>query len=90
MRMQSGRVEHRMAATLAGRLESADAPMASENVTITNISSRGASVITHRNWQPHDRAVLIEPTGDFHLDAEVIYCRRLRDDAYAIGLKFLS
>jgi hypothetical protein len=77
-----------MAANIAGHLESAHVPESSENVTIMNISSRGARVITHRNWQPHDRAVLMEFTGDFRLDAEVIYCRRLRDDAYVIGLKF--
>ena len=77
-----------MAANLSGRLESADAPISSENVMITNISSHGARVISHRNWQPRDRATLIEPTGDFHLAAEVIYCRRLRDDAYVVGLKF--
>jgi hypothetical protein len=76
-----------MAANLSGRLESADLPI-SENIVITNISSRGASVITHRNWQPRDRAILTEFTGDFHLAAEVIYCRRLRDDAYMVGLKF--
>jgi hypothetical protein len=77
-----------MAAALAGRLESADLPISSENVMITNISIHGACVIAHRDWRPHDRATLIEVTGDFHLDAEVIYCRRLRDDAYVIGLRF--
>jgi hypothetical protein len=55
---------------------------------ITNISSHGARVISHRNWRPRDRATLIEVTGDFHLAAEVIYCRRLRDYAYVVGLKF--
>ena len=88
MRVQSGRVEHRMAATLAGRLESAELPISSENIMITNISSHGARIITHRHWQAHDRATLVEVTGDFHLDGEVIYCRRLRDDAYVIGLRF--
>ena len=77
-----------MDATLAGRLESADLPISSENVMITNISSHGARVITHRNWQPHDRAILMELTGDFRFYAQVIYCRRLRDDEYVIGLKF--
>ena len=77
-----------MAANLSGRLQSADVPRSSENVMITNISSHGACVITHRNWQPYDRAILIELTGDFHFHAEVIYCRRLRDDAYVIGLRF--
>jgi hypothetical protein len=88
MRMQSGRIEHRMAASLAGNLESVDVPLSSEHVMITNISSHGARVITHRHWQPRDRAVLTEFTGEFHFAAEVIYCRRLRDDAYVIGLKF--
>ena len=77
-----------MAAHLSGRLKSADAPISSENVIITNISSRGARVISHRNWRPRDRATLIELTGDFHVAAEVIYCRRQRDDAYVVGLKF--
>jgi hypothetical protein len=77
-----------MAANLAGRLRSADAPISSESVVITDISSRGARVISHRNWRPRDRATLIEPTGDFHLAAEVIYCRRLRDDAFVVGLRF--
>ena len=77
-----------MSANLSGRLESAELPISSENIVITNISSHGASVVTRRKWQPHDRAILIELTGDFHLAAEVIYCRRLRDDAYMVGLKF--
>jgi hypothetical protein len=77
-----------MAANVAGRLESAPWPIYSENVSITNISSGGARVTTNRNWRPHDHVVLIEPTGDFHVEAEVIYCERLRDDAFVIGLKF--
>jgi hypothetical protein len=88
MRVQSGRIEHRMAANVGGRLESAPVPVYSESVSITNISSQGARVITNRNWRPHDHVVLIELTGDFHVEAEVIYCQRLDDDAFVIGLKF--
>jgi hypothetical protein len=54
---------------------------------ITNISTHGARVITHRNWQPHDRAVFMEVTRNIHTEAEVIYCRRLRPDEYVIGLR---
>ena len=77
-----------MAANVAGRLESTLVPKVSENVSIANISSHGARIITHRNWRPHDYVVLIEPTGDFRVEAKVIYCERLRDDAFVIGLKF--
>jgi hypothetical protein len=59
-------------------------------VSIKDISSRGARVMTRRNWQPHAGVVLKELTGDFRTDAEVIYCRRARDDAYTVGLKFKS
>jgi hypothetical protein len=88
MCVQSGRIEQRMASNLAGRLESAAVPIYSEDVAITNISSHGARVVTSRNWQPHDHVFLIELTGEFHTEAEVIYCQRLRDDAFVIGLRF--
>ena len=55
---------------------------------IVNISSHGARVIAHRYWQPHDQLVLTELIGDFHVDAEVVYCHRLERDQCAVGLKF--
>jgi len=44
---------------------------------IVNISSHGARVIARRAGQPHDRLVLTELIGDFHVDAEVVYCQRI-------------
>jgi hypothetical protein len=79
-----------MAANLAGRLESAAVPILSEKVSITNISGHGARVMTRRHWQPNDHVVLMELTGDFHAYAEVIYCQRLPDEAYVVGLKFVG
>jgi hypothetical protein len=55
---------------------------------ITNISSRGARVIGHRAWQPHEQLVLTELIGDFRVDAEVVYCERIDRDQCAVGLKF--
>ena len=57
---------------------------------IVNISSHGARVIAHRYWQPRDRLVLTELIGDFHIDAEVVYCHRLDRDQCAVGLKFAT
>jgi hypothetical protein len=89
-RMQSGRVEHRLPVDVAGRLENADTPVFFESVSIVNISSNGARVITHRIWQPHDHVILVELDGDFHTEAEVIYCRRLGDEEFVVGLKFYA
>ena len=86
--MQSGRVEHRMAVNLAGLLEKSSVPVFSEVVSIENISGHGARVITHRSWQLHDHVVFSALTADFHTDAEVVYCQRLRDSTYVVGLRF--
>ena len=85
--MQTGRVENRMAVNLAGCLEKPSMPAFSEVVSIENISGHGARVITHQSWHLHDRVVFIALTGDFHADGEVVYCQRLRDGTYVVGLR---
>jgi hypothetical protein len=57
---------------------------------IVNISSHGARVIAHRYWRPHEQLVLTEFVGDFHVDAEVVYCQRLDRDQCAVGLRFAA
>jgi hypothetical protein len=77
-----------MTVNLSGRLESMDLPRVSERVSISNISRHGACVIAHRDWVPYGHVVLVEPVGDYRIDAEVIYCRHLCHGAYAVGLMF--
>lgn len=88
--MLSGRQEHRAVMDLAARLQSRGVPLMAETVMITNISSHGARVVGHRSWQTQEPLILTEPIGDFHIDAEVVYCQRLEDDQFAIGLKFAT
>ena len=86
--MLSGRNQQRAAMHLAASLHTRGAPPVVETVMIVNISSHGARVIAHRHWQPRDQLVLTELIGDFHVDAEVVYCHRLDRDQCAVGLKF--
>jgi PilZ domain len=86
----SGRNEHRAAMHLAARLNTRGVPPIVETVVIANISSRGARVMAHRYWQPRDQLVLTELIGDFHVDAEVVYCQRVDRDQCAVGLKFAT
>ena len=87
--MLSGRNEHRAAMHLTACLQSRGEPPIVETVMIVNISSHGARVLSHRNWQPHEQLVLTELVGgDYHVDAEVVYCQRLDRDQCAVGLKF--
>lgn len=73
---------------LGARLQAVGLP--STTVTIANISNHGARVITHRPCQPHEQLILTELFGDFHVDAEVIYCQRADGDQYAVGLRFAT
>jgi hypothetical protein len=79
-----------MDVSLTGRLEPSGAPTSSERIMIRNLSSHGARVISGRPWHLHDHVNLSETVGDYHLDAEVVYCERLSDNRYAVGLKFES
>jgi hypothetical protein len=79
-----------MDVSLAGRLEPAGAHTPSERILIRNLSSHGARVISARSWHQHDHVNLSETVGDYHLDAEVVYCERLSDNRFAVGLKFYT
>jgi len=73
---------------MPGSLETTEPQQLRERVTIRNLSSHGARVISRRPWHEHDHVNLAEPIGDYHLDAEVVYCERLPDNRYAVGLRF--
>lgn len=88
--MLSGRNEHRGVMHLAASLRTRGVPPVVESVTIVNISSHGARVLAHRHWQPHEQLVLTELIGDFHVDAEVVYCQRVEHNQCAVGLKFAT
>jgi hypothetical protein len=86
--MESGRREHRMAVSLGASLRGSDTRPAPEQVSIENLSSHGARVLAYRAYKPHDHVILIGSGGDFHADAEVVYCQRVREGVCAVGLKF--
>ena len=88
--MLSGRNGHRAVMHLAACLRTRGVPAIVETVMIVNISSHGARVLAHRHWQPHEQLVLSELIGDFHVDAEVVYCQRVEANQCAIGLKFAT
>ncbi len=77
-----------MDVSLAGRLEPTGVRTSSERIMIRNLSSHGARVISARAWNLRDHVNLSETVGDYHLNAEVVYCERLSDNRFAVGLRF--
>lgn len=85
----SGRMERRLPIIVVVRLarrESAD--IDSEERTFTdNISSHGARIFSRQPWQPGE-AVSVTPLHQASACGRVIYCQKLPDNRYSIGLQF--
>lgn len=87
--MQSGRLERRMAMSVAARLELRGEPTVVEPVIIKNISTHGACIVAKRPCRVDDSIVISDLLGTFRLAARVIYCSEsLLDGQCAIGLQF--
>ena len=55
-----------------------------------NVSTRGARILTQRQWRRNERLTVASLPGDFTSPARVAYCQRLREAGFAIGLEFLE
>jgi hypothetical protein len=86
--MESGRLEKRMAMSVAACLAIPGEPAVIEPVLIENISPHGARVVANRSCLVDDSVVITDPVGAVRLDARVIYCESLSDGRSAIGLRF--
>ena len=86
----SGRTERRLPIIVVVRLahcESAGIHGEEERTYTDNISTRGARVFSKNLWQLGD-AVRVTPLDGDSTCGKVVYCQRLPDDRYSIGVKF--
>jgi hypothetical protein len=51
-----------------------------------NISARGARVFSRRNWQPGEE-ITLTPFNEETACGSVVYCQRIADKRYWIGVK---
>jgi len=59
-----------------------------EKAYVANISGRGACVYAHQPWQPGEQVAITPPVREVPLRGEVIYCQKLEDGRFVVGLKF--
>lgn len=55
--------------------------------TTENMSKQGPRLITEPGWKPGDRVLLTTAKTGSHIPARVIYCERLSEKRFAVGLK---
>jgi hypothetical protein len=88
MRVPTGRVEHRIARTQPVELVPVgESPTQKVEAIIENVSSLGARVITNSICVPGKLVGLNAPNEHLNLPARVIYCQRLEDGRFAVGLQ---
>jgi hypothetical protein len=63
------------------------APKPLDTTTAQNISEGGMRVVTDHVWRPGDVALLMSPTAGLLTEARVVYCERLENKGFAVGLQ---
>ena len=88
MPIRSGRLEKRTRLTIPIRISSLKEPSAGERSTTENVCSLGIRVLVRRARELNERLLIKSTDGELETDARVVYCERLVDGRFALGLEF--
>src|SRR5258708_36732295 len=84
------RIQKRTPATVALQITSAKQPFITELAFTENVSLHGVRVVTERAWKPGERVIIKSYHGSVQSVAKLIYCHRLAEPRYAVGLELRS
>jgi hypothetical protein len=84
------RIQKRTPATVALQITSAKQPFITELAFTENFSLHGVRVVTERAWKPGERVIIKSYHGSVQSVAKVVYCHRLAEARYAVGLELRS
>ncbi len=87
MRFFDGRIEKRVPTAVPVYVVSLSGSRAAERTLTENVSPHGARLTTKQPWQPDEKALITSPTGEFQLQARVVYCLPL-NGCFCVGLEF--
>jgi PilZ domain len=88
MPIRSGRLEKRTRLAVPVSICSLKEPAAGERSTTENICSLGLRVLVRHARELNERVLIKSGNGELHADARVVYCERLADGRFALGLEF--
>jgi hypothetical protein len=88
MPARSGRIEKRVRLSVPVQISSLMDPAATERTTTENVCSLGIRILTQRFRVSDERLLIKSLIGDLRALARVVYCQRLPDGRFAVGLQF--
>jgi hypothetical protein len=86
----AGRMERRLSIAIVVQLAHAEGPPANgAELTYTdNVSARGARVVSSREWKTGEVARVTALKDEITIRGKVVYCQKLSDNRYCVGLNF--
>jgi hypothetical protein len=88
MPARSGRLEKRIRLAVPVQITSPVDPAATERTTTENVCSLGIRILAQRARDLNERLIINSLLGDLRTLARVVYCQRLPDGRFGIGLQF--
>jgi hypothetical protein len=88
MPARSGRLEKRIRLAVPVEITSLQHESANERTTTENVCSVGIRILALRAREPNERLMIKSLVGDLHALGRVVYCQRLPDGHFGIGLEF--
>jgi hypothetical protein len=90
MSLPTGRFDRRIMKEVAVELARPDASQPRELAIAQNVSTRGMRVATEHVWLPGDPVLLSSPESGVRTQARVVYCQRMENNRFAMGLELLA
>ena len=90
MTAPNGRSDRRITKEVAVELARPDASQLREMAIAQNVSARGMRVALEDVWLPGDRVLLSCPESGVRTQARVVYCQRVENNRFAVGLELLA
>src|SRR5215472_649616 len=87
MGLFAGRGRKRVAKGEVVALDRPDSVGLEHPATTENMSEQGLRLITEQGWKPGDRVLLTTAKTGSRIPARVIYCERLSEKRFAVGLE---
>lgn len=88
MAAKSGRLEKRIRLAVSVEITSLQYTRANERTTTENVCSLGIRILTQQARELNERLMIKSLLGDLRTLARVVYCQRLPDGRFGVGLQF--